>query len=448
MPRRSALSARVALGLAAVLLTTCVPGAAVLQPELSVETVEGVAVGESAVTVLTPPAPAVAEELPPLEPPALPLGEEPAGPIDVFGDRDPSAPAAPGTAPPDPGRSQVLEPVQTQFAKIRLTGPVPPGSDPVPAALGVPGVTSATAVRVGEVAVAGNEGPRSVRIAEVDPEEFRVFTPQVTADATAVWERVLEGDAAFTHDAGRRLQVELGQRAPAANRTTLRIGAFASNGAPPVADAIVGPKTAAELGLEGEQSVLVAVAPGSDASAVAEALAQVTGLTAAVQPDPETHQAFLTGSAAQSAFEPFTYIDNGDGMIQIDPGWVQRNIIRAPVPLLRGEVTCHRLLVPQVQGAMGEIEAAGLGHLIDPSQYGGCWVPRHIDFNPAKPISMHGWGLAVDMNVSTNGLAQVPTMDPRIVAIFDKWGFVWGGRWRRPDGMHFELGALLQSPQG
>ena len=62
---------------------------------------------------------------------------------------------------------------------------------------------------------------------------------------------------------------------------------------------------------------------------------------------------------------------------------------------------------------------------------------------------MHSWGLAADFNVSTNGLGMKPKMDPRIVAVFDRWGFVWGGRWSRPDGMHFELGALVQnSPQG
>jgi hypothetical protein len=29
-------------------------------------------------------------------------------------------------------------------------------------------------------------------------------------------------------------------------------------------------------------------------------------------------------------------------------------------------------------------------------------------------------------------------MDPRIVDIFRRWGFAWGGTWVRPDGMHFE----------
>jgi hypothetical protein len=35
-------------------------------------------------------------------------------------------------------------------------------------------------------------------------------------------------------------------------------------------------------------------------------------------------------------------------------------------------------------------------------------------------------------------------MDPRIVKIFEKWGFVWGGYWDRPDPMHFELARLIE----
>ncbi|HWL66491.1 MAG TPA: M15 family metallopeptidase [Actinomycetota bacterium] len=36
-------------------------------------------------------------------------------------------------------------------------------------------------------------------------------------------------------------------------------------------------------------------------------------------------------------------------------------------------------------------------------------------------------------------------MDPRIVEIFAKWGFAWGGHWSTPDPMHFELSRLLPS---
>jgi hypothetical protein len=362
---------------------------------------------------------------------------------DVVSPEVPPPPAAPA---PAPAPSQIFEPVAVQAPKIRLDR-VPADRDVVAQVLDVEGVSFATAVTLAETSVAGAGGPETVRVAGVDPQAFRVFTPQVTADAVAVWERVTEGDAAFTHDVGNRLQLTLGARIPA-GEAGLRVGALASNGVPPIADVIVSEDTADELDLEGDRSVLIAVGADESADRVAQRIEAATGLRAEVLADPRPRRAFLTGNAARKAFEAYTYIDNGDGMIQIDPGWVRRNIVSARVPIFTGNVVCHRLMVDQLRGALQEIVDRGLDHLIDPTQYGGCWVPRHIDFNPAKPLSMHSWGLAVDFNVSTNGLGQVPQMDPRIVEVFDRWGFVWGGRWRRPDGMHFELGALLQSTQG
>jgi hypothetical protein len=32
--------------------------------------------------------------------------------------------------------------------------------------------------------------------------------------------------------------------------------------------------------------------------------------------------------------------------------------------------------------------------------------------------------------------------DRRVVSIFERWSFTWGGRWLVPDGMHFELLTL------
>ncbi|MDP9405540.1 MAG: M15 family metallopeptidase, partial [Actinomycetota bacterium] len=311
----------------------------------------------------------------------------------------------------------------------------------------IDGVDFATDFEVAKVPI-GRSGTR-VTVAAVNPRQFRRVAPQVTADAVAVWERLVEGDAAFTHDSGNRLRAQLGSTVPAGTEgSTLRVGAYASNGVPPVADALVSADTGEQLGLDGSRDALVSLADGADPATVAARIEQATGADVEVLEAPQARRAFLTGAEARNAFEPYTYIDNGDGMIQIDPDWVRRNIVRRRVPLLTGEVVCHRLMVDQLAGALGELESRGLGHLIDPSQYGGCWVPRHIDFDPSKPLSMHSWGLAADFNVSTNQLGQTPQMDPRVVQVFDRWGFVWGGRWRRPDGMHFELGALLQSPQG
>jgi hypothetical protein len=71
-------------------------------------------------------------------------------------------------------------------------------------------------------------------------------------------------------------------------------------------------------------------------------------------------------------------------------------------------------------------------------------VPRFVDRNSRKPLSMHAFGLAIDLNVSENHLGTRGNMDPRIVEIFAKWGFVWGGYWGRPDPMHFELARLIE----
>lgn len=319
--------------------------------------------------------------------------------------------------------------------------------DVVRQALNVPGVTFATSVEIGEVRLVTDGGVQTISVAAVDPEGFRVLTPQVTADSDGVWQRISEGDAAFTHDVGTRLELELGSRvrASAGNRSTLRVGAYASNGVPPVADAIISRATAAEIGLDGTRTLLVSIAEDADATEVAAALERATGMKPDVIEKPETQRAFLTGEAAREAFEPFSYVSIGDGMIQIDRDWVARNIVTAKVPILRGAVTCHRHLIPQLRGALQEIQDKGLSDLIDPSQYGGCWVPRHILFNPNRGISMHAWGLAVDLNVRGNEYGNTnPEMDPRVVEIFERWGFVWGGRWSTPDGMHFELGALLQ----
>ena len=155
--------------------------------------------------------------------------------------------------------------------------------------------------------------------------------------------------------------------------------------------------------------------------------------------------AVLGGSAAD-AFEPLRFVSRGDGRIEPAPAWVDEHIVTEEVPLLEGSVRCHERLLPQLRGALGELEERDLGHLIDAEQYGGCWVPRHILRDADRALSLHAWGLAVDINVAQNPYGAEPRMDPRVVDAFERWGFTWGGRWRTPDGMHFELIELRDEP--
>ena len=47
-------------------------------------------------------------------------------------------------------------------------------------------------------------------------------------------------------------------------------------------------------------------------------------------------------------------------------------------------------------------------------------------------------GQALDTNTVANCQGCVPKMDCRIVRIFRKHNFAWGGNFINPDGMHFE----------
>jgi hypothetical protein len=374
----------------------------------------------------------------PLEPPVRPTQRavQPVGPIDV------------GGPPNGPEPTVDFDPVVVQQPRLRVDGVDVAGRDVIGELLAVEGVSWATAITLGTVALRpeGAESPHPLRVAVVDPAGFRVLTPQVTADAVEVWQRIVEGDAAFTHDVAHNLGLDLGERVPVGGGTDVRVGAYASNGIPPVAEAVVTAATAERIGLrEAGRTLLVAVRDDVSPAAVAEQITDIVGGEPSEISEPQQRRAFLSGNATRDAFEPFTYVSIGDGMIQIDPAWVRRNIVRAEVPIFSGQVVCHRLMIQQLRGALQEIVDRGLDHLVDPTQYGGCWVPRHILFNPNRALSMHAWGLAIDFNVAGNEYGnQNPAMDPRIVEIFQRWGFNWGGHWRIRDGMHFELAALMQ----
>jgi hypothetical protein len=57
-------------------------------------------------------------------------------------------------------------------------------------------------------------------------------------------------------------------------------------------------------------------------------------------------------------------------------------------------------------------------------------------------MSLHSWGLAVDLNAFENGLGKEPKLSPGFVKCFTDAGFDWGGTWKRKDGMHFELAKI------
>lgn len=139
--------------------------------------------------------------------------------------------------------------------------------------------------------------------------------------------------------------------------------------------------------------------------------------------------------ALKERFGEFAYRPAQGRSIDQEDSWADQHIQVASVPIL-GEVACHREVVPALRGAMAELVDAGLADRVNPADYAGCYGPRLI--SPGQGLSRHAWGIAVDLNATTNAYGAEPTIDQRVVEVMERWDFSWGGTWMVPDGMHFE----------
>lgn len=312
----------------------------------------------------------------------------------------------------------------------------------------VPGVATVAAVNSTSTTVRVAGAEHEARVATIDPLVFRSVAPPRARDADFVWEALLSGRVVVTFDAARRLDLEDGGSMVLPGAGRIEVAAIATHSLPNLADVIVMDDYTDELGIIDTDIVAVGARPGADIDSIGKAIRAALPLEELRRLPPDLG-AFASESPVwvggrQSAIAAMSFRPAEDGFIDPDERWVDTNISRTPVPVL-GEVVCNRLMIPQLGRVLAEIEAQGLSSLIDPADYGGCYVPRFIDRDPSNPLSMHAFGLAVDLNVSANPLGTKGSMDPRVVEIFERWGFEWGGGWSRPDPMHFELHRLMQT---
>ncbi|MEA3055709.1 MAG: hypothetical protein QOD30_1141, partial [Actinomycetota bacterium] len=150
-------------------------------------------------------------------------------------------------------------------------------------------------------------------------------------------------------------------------------------------------------------------------------------------PDPDD---VLSSVGVKRVVGEVAYRPGRGDAVTLDPSWVGRNIASERMPGL-GTVVCARAILAPLRGALTEVVRAGLGGGL--GRYGGCYAPRLIrGGDSGGALSRHSFGMAVDVNITNNSFGGRVSMDPRIVAIFRRWGFAWGGTWVRPDGMHFE----------
>jgi len=143
--------------------------------------------------------------------------------------------------------------------------------------------------------------------------------------------------------------------------------------------------------------------------------------------------------------------------------WARANIVycggggKAKLPAMPGVpqhlwFAVHRKAEPRMRAAFAAAKLACPSYTV---RSAGCWVYRHQRHDPARPLSNHAWGAAVDVDAELNRLAS-PALEPYgpawvkrypeglprawVEAFCSVGGIGWGGSWRGAvDPMHFEF---------
>jgi hypothetical protein len=169
---------------------------------------------------------------------------------------------------------------------------------------------------------------------------------------------------------------------------------------------------------------------------------------------PKPNFSSPTQAQVKAMFGSFTWIRKNKSEIAITNNWIDRNIVLTHIRQLEGVygapkdgyIRLHRLAVTPIVNVFDEIEERGLLDRI--ISFAGSFYPRLVRGSDTV-LSNHSWGTAVDLNAPENWLGRQPAKIGQkgclleLVPIFNKYGFFWGGHYkRRLDGMHFELARI------
>lgn len=99
------------------------------------------------------------------------------------------------------------------------------------------------------------------------------------------------------------------------------------------------------------------------------------------------------------------------------------------------KIFCNNDFKPLLEKALNNVIDRGLAK--EMKTWDGCFVIRNK--RGLSSLSMHSWGLAVDINAFENQLNQKPNISPQFVKCFTDAGLEWGGNWKRLDAMHYEM---------
>jgi hypothetical protein len=99
---------------------------------------------------------------------------------------------------------------------------------------------------------------------------------------------------------------------------------------------------------------------------------------------------------------------------------------------------CNKDIVLPLSQALKNLVQSG--YVKEIHSWDGCWNIRESKAGPS--LSLHSWGIAVDINAATNCFGCKPSFSKGFVQCFTSVGFDWGGNFTKPDGMHFQLAQI------
>jgi hypothetical protein len=123
---------------------------------------------------------------------------------------------------------------------------------------------------------------------------------------------------------------------------------------------------------------------------------------------------------------------------------LERNMIVWDIPtnlevgVIPKRLYCNKDMVTPLSQAFKNL--IDTGKVAELKTWDGCFNIRKK--RGLSSMSLHSWGIAIDVNAAWNGLGKDPVLSSEFVKCFTDAGFDWGGTWKRKDGMHFQLAKI------
>jgi hypothetical protein len=265
----------------------------------------------------------------------------------------------------------------------------------------------------------------------------RGFASMLPAELGAVVTRLHAGQVALSQTAARLRRVGVGATLTYERGLSERVGAIVADSLMSGAEEFL-PRSASGFQSRNAE-LLVRMGSSADKAGVDHAFAGVRAQVLWLgQPFGTARSPIAQPEELKRRFgEVAVRLPFGPDWITLDPAWVRANIVTGSVPVL-GVVTVNSQMLPRLRAALGDLARRGLGGLVNPGDFAGCYAPRRIPSTGS--LSLHALGLACDLNAGANPPDQPSHQDQRLVRTMERHGFTWGGGWPTyTDPMHFEF---------